>query len=840
MLYEKTLENGLELVVKKTDAPVVAFQVWVDVGSIDERPEEAGFCHFLEHMLFKGTKKRTTAEIAGTIEGSGGDMNAFTSFEHTVYHITNSNTKWEISNEILSDMVLHSIFKKSEFDPEKEVILEEIKRGNDSPDRQLYYDVYEQMYGKTGYGRPVIGFPKTVKNCNEKKLKKFWEKWYSPSLMTLVVVGNVDPHKVEKKVLETWGKVKRKPQRKRRRETGFKFSIKKPTKTQTTRHYDVNSIRWSGSLPSCSIQDTNLVALDVASMILGFGESSRLHQRLFRQEKVVTAISASNWSPLGKGMFNIDVETSLDKLGNFRKILREELEKFCKDGPTKEELDRTKVLLETDRIYNAQSMDDIANRIGSLKSSVGNSSFDLEYNADVRELSAEDIRDAARKLLQNEPLRECVLLPEKMDPKEFWGKAEEKPFQKLLNTKKVEEIIHETLQNGIELLLIPRNDVPVVAIQTIVPGGLRYETRATSGISNLLSEIWEKGPHGMTPEIFSAFLENRASRIDTFNGRNSMGLTMTTTTHYMDEIIPLYIDTLMNASLDEKELSHARELQLEDIRTLEDNPARLCSKLFTENLFGDHPYSFPVMGYEDSVKSININQIRNFYSQQVKSEKMVITAVGKFNPSHLKKYFEKIQRTPNLKKELKLNFNPPKAPRVVEVKKNKEQSHIIIGFPGIRVTDSRRFTMKVLMTILSGQSGRLFREIRDKKGLCYTVSPIALEGIETGYFGIYIGTDPQKREQAIHSIHEELRNISNKPAKAFEIERAKEFLLGRHHMDMQLNSSIATTAGFSLIYGLPWQEMNEWDAKLKQVNAKAIQSLAKEIFEQPATTAIVV
>ncbi|MBI3556504.1 MAG: insulinase family protein [Deltaproteobacteria bacterium] len=283
MIYEKTLPNGFELVVRPTNSPVAALQVWVDVGSIDEKPLEAGYCHFLEHMLFKGTGKRTTSEIAGSVEGAGGEMNAFTSFEYTVYHITLSNQRWELANDILADMVLGSTFEPGEFNPEKEVILEEIRRGEDSPDRQLYRGAYKMLYGNGGYGKPVIGFPTTVKNCSAAGLKQFWRRWYVPNLMTLVVCGDVDPAAIEQRVTKTWGKARGKAVRPRRRDLGFDQRVTMPKSRTAARPFPVNAIRWVGSLPGCTLRDDALPALDVSSMVLGQGESSRLYKRLFRE-----------------------------------------------------------------------------------------------------------------------------------------------------------------------------------------------------------------------------------------------------------------------------------------------------------------------------------------------------------------------------------------------------------------------------------------------------------------------------------------------------------------------------------------------------------------------------
>ncbi|MBI2607086.1 MAG: insulinase family protein [Deltaproteobacteria bacterium] len=855
MIIERILPNGLELVIKPTNAPVVAFQAWVDVGSIDESPAEAGYCHFLEHMLFKGTSRRTTAEIAGAVEGSGGDTNAFTSFEHTVYHITISNTRWRLANDILADMVLGSVFKPGEFSPEQEVILEEIRRSEDSPERQLYQGLYGMMYGSAGYGRPVIGYPRTVKACTAASLKKFWKRWYSPSLMTLVVCGDVDPAAVEKEVMKRWGKAGGAALRPRRRDAGFEQKIRPSRPTLGVKNFSVNSVRWVGSLPGPSMRDPILPALDLSSMILGSGESSRLYRGLFREKKLVTSVSTGVWAPAGTGLYTFDVEASVEQQGRFHAALRDEIRRFCDEGPTTEEIERSKVTMEADRIYSSQSSDDIASRLGYLKLSLGNARFDLEYLAETRDLTPEDVRDAARRFLPGPFLGEFALVPKKTDAQEFWSstgtrrmqapmKASHKKTTRVKNGARSPEIPCErlTFSNGIELLLFPRKDLPVVSIQACALGGLRAETRQNAGIGNLLSEVWEKGPAGYGAEAFAAYLERKASSIDSFSGRNSLGLSCTTLTHYLDDVVPLFCETLFNPALEASELERARTLGLEDIRTLEDNPGRLVGKLFCETLFEGHPYAFPDVGFEDSVKSVSPQSLSDHYREALTQRKIVVAASGKFNPARMAAWFEKIKRGAPGKEKSAAAFAQPglPAPRVCEIRKDREQSHVAVGFLGTRVTDRRRYALKALLMVLGGQSGRLFTEIRDRQGLCYTVSPISFEGVDRGYVGVYIGCEPAKREQAVEAIRRELDRIATSPVSARELDRAKTFILGRHDMDMQLNSAIAATASLNVLYGFAPEEQFKWPGYFKQVTVGDVKDLAQELFTQPSVTALVV
>lgn len=190
------LENGLSVVVVEDHfAPVVSMNIWVNVGSADEKPAQAGLAHVHEHMLFKGTEKRAVGKIASEIEGAGGDINAFTSHDHTCYYVTMASRYFQTGLDVLADAIDNSTFNATELDREIKVILEELSRSRDIPHQKLFENLFAKSFIKHPYGRPIIGYEDVLKNLRRKDVLSFFRRHYRPSNMILVVVGDVDTKK---------------------------------------------------------------------------------------------------------------------------------------------------------------------------------------------------------------------------------------------------------------------------------------------------------------------------------------------------------------------------------------------------------------------------------------------------------------------------------------------------------------------------------------------------------------------------------------------------------------------------------------------------------------------
>ncbi len=206
------LPNGLKVVLQENHAaPVVAFQAWVGVGSADEEPGEEGIAHVFEHMLFKGTERRGVGQIAQEIEAAGGDINAWTSFDQTVYHLVLASRYFDTGLDILADAVQRSSFDPVELQRELQVVLQEIKQGEDSPSRVATQLLFSTAYAEHPYRRPVIGHERTVATLTRERLLDFFHRWYVPNNITLVVVGDFDPAVARAKIAAAWGDARPRP-----------------------------------------------------------------------------------------------------------------------------------------------------------------------------------------------------------------------------------------------------------------------------------------------------------------------------------------------------------------------------------------------------------------------------------------------------------------------------------------------------------------------------------------------------------------------------------------------------------------------------------------------------
>ena len=288
------LENGLTVILEENhSSPVVAVNVWVKTGSACEEEGEYGLAHVHEHMVFKGTDRRDVGEIARVIESNGGDINAFTSFDETVYFVAIASRFLPTALDVLSDAMENSTFDPDELSKELEVVLEEIRRGEDSPGRNLSEKMFSTAYEVHPYKRPVIGSKESVSSFTRERVLNFYNKWYSPKNMVLVLVGNFNTAETKKKIEETFGKIESRPVP--------ECKIQKEPSQNETRTFVIDKNIQEGyfsiafHIPSARHDDAPV--LDVISNILGGGESSRLYRRVKEDKGLVTNIYAYSFTP---------------------------------------------------------------------------------------------------------------------------------------------------------------------------------------------------------------------------------------------------------------------------------------------------------------------------------------------------------------------------------------------------------------------------------------------------------------------------------------------------------------------------------------------------------------
>jgi zinc protease len=260
-----------------------------------------------------------------------------------------------------------------------------------------------------------------------------------------------------------------------------------------------------------------------------------------------------------------------------------------------------------------------------------------------------------------------------------------------------------------------------------------------------------------------------------------------------------------------------------------------------KKIYAGHPYSIDMIGTEESLKAIKDSDLHNYYKKIALAKNLTFCIVGDVDKKSWIDRLNKLTKYLPQGERLSQTFAVEKVSKESEEKfiLKKEQTHIVVGYRGLTLTDPDRYTLEIIQSILSGQGGRLFIELRDKNSLAYSVSPISMQGIECGYFGGYIGCSPEKTEKSIQMLKAEFKKLTETKVSAEELVRAQRYLVGRHDIELQRKSSICSSLLFDDIYGLNYRESLDVAEQYFAITAEQVQKLAQKIFSQPAVISIV-
>lgn len=859
MVSHYQLKNGLKVIlVQSHKAPVVSLQAWVRTGSADETPAEAGISHFIEHLLFKGTRKFAVGEIAQIIEGSGGELNAYTSFDQTVFYMTLSNQFTRTGLEALSEMMGFPSFDPAEIDAEREVVVEEMRRGNDSLGRKASQLLFETAYPQHPYGRPVIGYEKVVRTVTPKTIAKYFNSRYVPRNMFLLISGDFEKSEIKNHVQEFFGELsdrKVKPVKRKKAPVQKKSKIKVlPSAFEQSICY----VAWP--IPPITHQD--IPALDLLSFILGGGETSRLVKELRIHQAMVESVGASTFTPSDRGLFLISLAYGETPLEEILEKVNNELAHMLSGNILAEEIQRSVTLLSSEEFFSLETVDGLARKYGHLEFHFKDLRMTEKYIKMLRETTIADLVKVAQKYLDPKKISATVLT--KKDPagdnkalqafvKTYEtnfrqnSKAKVKPkkipqakIPKIKFSKSTPEIELITLPTGDRLLIRKSTETPMISARVATLAGTRMEPKGKSGLSELVSRTWMGGTTNRDEVKYAEEVEKIAANISPLAGRNSLSLGLDVLSQFEEKGKELFFDALMNPLFSDEVFNRERTVLLRQIQTKKDNPAQIASNRFMEALFKGHPYSKDVLGQPGEIQSLTAKETSNWWREYLTGGRKHFVLCGAVDRKAWEKEiteFSKKQKSKHHNEELSITY-PTQDIRVFE-KAEKEQSHLIVGYPGLTLRDPDRYTLQIIQSILAGQGGRLFIELRDKNSLAYSVSPMRMEGMEGGYFGAYIGCAPEKVDQALRMLREEFRKLCDTNVPDEELKRAQRYIVGRQDIDLQRTSAIAGSILFNDIYGIDYNEAFNCADKYWSVTAADVRRIAEKIFSQKGVISLV-
>lgn len=882
MIKKYQLKNGLTvLLVENHKSPVVSVQMWVRNGSADEAKGEEGISHFIEHLVFKGTRSFGVGEIAAQIEGAGGELNAYTSFDQTVFYVTLSKNFLDLGLLTIAEMMGFPKFDKAEVDAEREVVVEEIKRGMDSLGRRASQQMFSAGYKKHPYGRPVIGYEKNVRKWSVAKIRKYFEQRYSTKNMFLVVSGDFQENDVKQKIQKVYSDIPAHAVKRIKRAKELTQKQPRITVENSEFNQSIGYLCWK--IPKITHKD--IPALDVLSLIVGQGESSHLVQSMRIKEALVNSIGTSLFAAQDEGLFVLSFGYNKENLPRILEALLQNLKNVVHLQATPQELDKAITNFECDQFYSLETVDGMSRFFGNSEFVMKDPKASEKYLKLIQKITLKDLAKAAKKYVNASTITASIMTNDDVKSVQPLIKKFVKDFQDICKLKEakvagkgaihsnIKNTVEKTsaktaaksknakpkfdfkisskpavskksgssdlgvekvvLKNGATLFLKHSEETHTVSMKAAFLGGVRAESADLPGSVELMTRTWMGGTKKHSEQDIGLELDSIAGGVSPMSGRNTIGLGGECLAPFQDRMAEIYFDSLVSALLPSEVSEREKLVQLEQIKSKKDNPSQLCIRHFMKMMFGEHPYSRDMLGTEESLRKIDRAALEQIYKSTVTSSNATFMLAGRFDRSlWMEKIEQAVQAMPTGKKlEKSIPIEPLKKNNFSFEELKKEQSHLVVGYRGLKLNDKKRFTLQLMESILSGMGGRLFSELREKHSLAYTVSPVRLDGLDGGYFGAYIGCSPEKSKKAYDLMKVEFNKLCNELVSEDELMRAKRYLIGRHDIDLQKISSIASAILYNEIYGIDHREVFRVVELYSPITAQDIRDLAKEIFQ---------
>jgi zinc protease len=826
-----TLPNGFTVLIE-TDhsAPVASVQVWVGTGSIHEGPWlGGGLSHFLEHMMFKGTDQRGPNEIATAVQEAGGYINAYTSFDRTVYWIDVPADGAATAIDLLADATLHSTLPENEFVKEQEVIRREFAMGFDDPNRMSTELMLSTAFAISPYRHPVIGHLEIFNRLTRDNLAAYYRDRYTPENMFLVVTGDVDPAQILEQATRSFGAaprgaypplyIPREPDQLGRREAHEEFD------TELTRC----SLVWH--IPTLTHPDT--AALDVLATVLGGGRSTPLHLEIREKLNLVHHISSYTYIAGDIGVFGIDFVCRPDKRSVAEKAVLEIVERYRQQPPAESEVVKARKSILADHLHNLSTARGRASDIGGGWLLARNTNLGAEYLRQVASVTPADLQHVARRYLTSQGVTVTSLNPRGSLSASLPAASETPP-------RHIEKF---TLPNGLRVLVCPDHKLPIVHLAAVFRGGLLAEESATNGITALAARTLIKGTPSRTAEEISEAIEAVGGHLRADSGNNSFSVAVEVMKPDLRLGLELLADVLINASFPEDEIAREKEDQIAGIKAEDEQITSIARRALRRAVFADHPYGLRSSGTPESVDSLTREQLLDFRRRCVSGNNGVLAVFGDISAEEVRTLArEFFSAMPD--GEL-LMTDPPVAqpldePREIVVHEPKQQAVLMAGFRGADALDADRVALELIDVASSDMASRFFLRIREQLGLAYFVGASQMMGFAPGIFTFYLGTDPAKVDLVRRHFDEEIASLAEGGLTAKELARAKKKLIGSEAIRNQSLEAFAHTAAVDELYGLGADHHRQRIAEIEAVTAEQVRAVAQKYFLRPHRATVLV
>lgn len=837
----ETLPNGMITAIRENHtAPVVEFRIYVKTGSMFEGEYMGtGISHYFEHLIHSGTTvKRSEDESDKLLQAIGGATNAYTTNDHTCYHITTPAAYLDAALDVFADWMKNCVLAQAEVDREKGVILQEIKMGEDEPGRAMWKLFSETMYRVHPKRLPVIGFEQNFRRITRNDLLKYYTERYVPNNMIVVVVGDINAQETLEKIKKQFADFERKP-------LPEQILPEEPPQLSmrwAEKEMDVSAASMYMGWHTVGLTDPDMYPLDIISFVLTNGSSSRLVRKLREEQKIVYNVNSGSGTPwYGAGSFVITNVLDYQNAQKAKDSIFEELRRLQDDFVSEEELAKAKKQKIVEYVFGSQSMEDQAAGIAGNIMGTGDPDFDRKYVMEIQKVTQEDIQRVARKYFSENNLSVAILKPfgSVQEAVADTGHADGVQPSIVEKTGKVQKI---ELPNGIILLLKNNPEVPIVCIQSVFKGGIRFENENNNGITNFMTNMLFKGAGDMTAEQLADKLDNLGASVDTYCGNNSYGVSMEVLKTDMEKGFELFADILKNPAFPEDEIEKERKNTLKAVKQQDDDWGREVVNLFKQSFFTKHPYRMADIGNEKSITAMKRADLIEFHKNNCVANNMVLAVYGDIDAGIVKALAEKYLGNMPVNagfKEPEIPVEPPLAENKTVIKVNqKKQTAVIVAFPGTTMNSGDKYALTIVDSITSGinfPGGRIYDALRVKNDLVYYVHATNWTGLDPGAFYVMTQTQPDKTDKVIELIFNEIDRMKKEAVSDEELETAKRTCISMEQIGNQTNKDMAMDAALNELYGFGYDYSDHYADRINAVTKEDVQRVMAKYFNNSVT-----
>ncbi len=782
------LDNGLTLIVHEDNkAPIVAVNIWYHVGSKDEEPGITGFAHLFEHLMFNGSENYNDEWFLPLQKAGGTDLNGTTWFDRTNYFQSVPVPALDMVLWMESDRMGHFLgaVTQERLDEQREVVKNEKRQGDNRPYGKAGYLQLEGMFPEGHpYRWSTIGSMDDLNAASVDDVKDWFRRYYGAANAVLVVAGDVDPQTVFEKVKLYFGDIPSGPALSKRE----RWVAKRNESSRDVMFDKVPQARLTRAWNTPPFGDIEDLQLKLAAAVLGQGKNSRLYKRLVYEEQLATSVSASQTGFEIAGIFEVEAYLKPGvAMADVEAIIEQELRRFIKDGPTRDELKRVKTRIFASQLRGLEKVGGFSGKAQTLaryQTYLGDAGLFRRDLQRLEEASGKDIRRSAAKWLSSGDYNlEVYPQPEYRVASEGADRSA-LPDPGPAPTLVLPDPVERRLGNGLRVLTVDRGQLPITHMAMVFDGGYASDAPEQLGLAAITATMLDEGTQNLDALAIARRAEELGAVISANASLDSTTVSLSALNANLSPSVSLYADVIRRPAFAEPELARIKSNWKDRIAQENSSPFSIALRRLPPLLYGEgHRYGIPFTGsgFVETVERIDTDALRAKHASTIRPGNATLVVVGPIDWQALKPVLERYfgdwrDSTDAVAIDSSDADAPPAEPAIYLIDKPEAPQSLILGgqlAPPSAWADGHKLEMAV--DILGGSfTSRVNMNLREDKGWAYGARVMLPDALGQRPMLYYAPVQSDKTVPALMELKREAREFGGeRPASDEELQRFK-------------------------------------------------------------------